>query len=59
MVNLCIDILEDLIKKGEIKKDDPIIEEVKERLIFNIQKYFPDRINEIPSIDKLFKERFE
>lgn len=57
MINLCLDVLEDLINNGTIKKDDPIIDETKERLIEMLGECFPRRLNIAQYIEKLFEER--
>lgn len=59
MINLCLDVLQDLIDKGEIQKDDPIIDETKERLIEMLVEWFPGRLDIAQYVEKQFDERLE
>lgn len=57
MVKMCLDVLEDLINKGEIQKNDPIIDETKERLIEMLGECFPRRLDIAQYVERLFDER--
>lgn len=56
---MCLDVLEDLINKGEIQNNDPIIDETKERLIEMLVECFPGRLNIAQYVEKQFDERLE
>ena len=57
MVKMCLDVLEDLINKGEIQKNDPIIDETKERLIEMLGECFSRRLDIAQYVERLFDER--
>lgn len=59
MVNFYLEVLKDLINKGEISKNDAIINETKDRLIEIMNEAFPNHIDIAPYVDKKFEEMFE
>ncbi len=62
MLKVYVDMLEELIQKGEIKKGDAIIDETKERLIDYMYELSPSasfkKIHIEAYVNKVFDDRF-